>query len=188
MDDHVEDLEQVRRSVGFERFSIMGSAIGGVISMFYAHRYPERVDFVIFTNPTMGANPKTNTERAEKVMAEDMQSIAEAAVSRAFGELPHDARYVYFRDEMFSKINPLGYQRALMGLIQKDIKGIAAEIRCPVLLLGGRLDIVNPPSVVDEIAAMLPDARIDWVERAAHFAPYQAPEACAEAAKAFLNR
>ncbi|MCO5090100.1 alpha/beta fold hydrolase [Bosea sp. (in: a-proteobacteria)] len=187
MDEHVADVEQVRKAAMIERMTIVGTAVGGVIALFYAHRYPERVKSVIFVNPTMGAHPVTNTERAAKVMAGGMQAIAEAAVARAFGELAHDERYVHYRDEILMKTDPLGYQRTIMGLIEKDIRAIAGEIRRPVLLLAGRLDTINRADVVDEIAGMLPNASVQWVERGAHFAPYQAPAACADAVRAFVR-
>ena len=37
------DIEQARRSLGWERFVLAGHSLGGRIALDYAHRFPERL-------------------------------------------------------------------------------------------------------------------------------------------------
>jgi pimeloyl-ACP methyl ester carboxylesterase len=56
-DHYVADLEAVRAALGIERFSLVGTSMGGLISMHYAPRYPERVDRVVINDIGPELNP-----------------------------------------------------------------------------------------------------------------------------------
>src|SRR5262245_45066369 len=43
MDCYVEDLEAVRDALGLQEMSLVGTSMGGLITMNYTPRYPERV-------------------------------------------------------------------------------------------------------------------------------------------------
>lgn len=43
-DAYVADLEGLRQALGFERFSLVGTSMGGRISLTYAGTFPERVE------------------------------------------------------------------------------------------------------------------------------------------------
>lgn len=57
----------------------------------------------------------------------------------------------------------------------------------PLLLVYARQDKMVPPIVGERLAALIPDARIEWLEEASHFAHVDAPEAFLGAALPFLT-
>lgn len=57
----------------------------------------------------------------------------------------------------------------------------------PLLLVYARQDKMVPPVVGERLAKLIPDARIEWLEEASHFAHVDAPEAFLQAALPFLR-
>ena len=57
----------------------------------------------------------------------------------------------------------------------------------PLLLVYARQDKMVPPIVGERLAKLIPDARIEWLEEASHFAHVDAPEAFLKAAIPFLT-
>lgn len=57
----------------------------------------------------------------------------------------------------------------------------------PLLLVYARQDKMVPPAVGERLARLIPDARIEWLEQASHFAHVDAPEAFLRAAQPFLT-
>lgn len=49
-DTYVTDLEAVREALGLQRFALIGTSMGGIISMNYAPKFPERVDRVVLND------------------------------------------------------------------------------------------------------------------------------------------
>ena len=65
--------------------------------------------------------------------------------------------------------------------------GYLGEIACPVLLVVGRQDAWSPPAQHAEMLALLPDARLEVVEEAGHFAPVEQPDRVAALVAGFLG-
>ncbi|MDF2447304.1 MAG: putative hydrolase [Moraxellaceae bacterium] len=57
----------------------------------------------------------------------------------------------------------------------------------PLLLVYARQDKMVPPVVGERLARLVPDARIEWLEEASHFAHVDAPDAFLRAALPFLT-
>ena len=57
----------------------------------------------------------------------------------------------------------------------------------PLLLVYARQDKMVPPAVGERLARLIPDARIEWLDRASHFAQVDAPEALLRASLPFLQ-
>ncbi len=57
----------------------------------------------------------------------------------------------------------------------------------PTLIVWGREDRFIPPLYAERFAELLPRAEIAWIEKAGHMAPYEQPEAVAQAIEEFLS-
>lgn len=75
--------------------------------------------------------------------------------------------------------------RALMG--RPDAAACLPGIACPTLLVVGRQDRWSPVAQHREMLALLPDARLEIVEDAGHFAPVEQPAAVANLLAGFLR-
>jgi proline iminopeptidase len=54
LEQHLEDLEAVRRACGHERLGLFGHSWGGTLAQLYAHRYPERVSKMFLCDSGIG--------------------------------------------------------------------------------------------------------------------------------------
>jgi pimeloyl-ACP methyl ester carboxylesterase len=52
------------------------------------------------------------------------------------------------------------FVRISRGLLDTDLTPLLPSVRQPTLVVGGALDAINPPSLVEELAAGIPDARL----------------------------
>jgi pimeloyl-ACP methyl ester carboxylesterase len=75
--------------------------------------------------------------------------------------------------------------RSLMG--RPDAASYLAEITCPTLLMVGRQDKWSPIAQHETMLDLLPDAQLEIIEDAGHFAPVEQPEAVARVLAAFLQ-
>ncbi len=65
IDSYVEDLEATRVVLQLDRVALLGSHLGGVVAMYYAARYPERVTGVILNDIA----PELNRDSARKYVS-----------------------------------------------------------------------------------------------------------------------
>lgn len=50
LDRDVEDLEGLRKAMGFDKINVLGHSYGGLVAQAYAIKYPENVDHLIIAN------------------------------------------------------------------------------------------------------------------------------------------
>lgn len=61
------------------------------------------------------------------------------------------------------------------------------RVRCPVLLIWGRDDVITPPEAAEQFLSLLPDARITWLDRCGHAPMIEWPEEFGEALLGFAE-
>jgi len=180
LDRHVEDLEALRAALGLPALLPVGCAMGSMVAAAYTARHPDRVPALVLSNPTpsSGESARAMLEaRAKAVRAGGMAAILPEAVERPFSAQPRDARYARYLAG-FAAQDAAAYADAVQGFSAADISADLPRIRCPVLLVAGRHDLLLPPVLAEEVQRLLPEglARLEIDEEGAHFLPYQQPE------------
>ena len=61
------------------------------------------------------------------------------------------------------------------------------QVQAPVLLAWGKQDVVTPPEVAEQFAALLPDARLRWIDRCGHAPQIERPDVLCALVKAFCD-
>jgi proline iminopeptidase len=51
VDRHIRDLHEIIKNLGREKVILIGQSWGGILSAYYASKYPKEVSKIIFTNP-----------------------------------------------------------------------------------------------------------------------------------------
>jgi pimeloyl-ACP methyl ester carboxylesterase len=69
---------------------------------------------------------------------------------------------------------------------ERDLRARGGRFPVPLLLVYARRDPMVPPAVGERLAALVPAARLTWLERGSHFAHVDAPDDFLAAAKDFL--
>lgn len=196
--DHTRDdsMERIARRILSQapaRFALIGLSMGGYISFELLRQAPERVAKLALLDTA--ARPDTPEQSAQRKLQ------IELARAGRFAEVPDllFPKYVAASrrtDEvlralvrgMAEETGPEAFARqqtAIMG--RPDSRPGLAAITCPALVLVGERDELTPPDRAEEIAAVVPDARLVLVPEAGHLSTIERPEAVTAALVDFLG-
>ncbi len=187
--DHAADLEEVRRELGLDAVVPLGCAIGAVVAALYASWYPLHIRGLVLSEPTLQIGEASRarlSERVALIRREGMEALVPAAIDLAFAERPQDERYHEYT-RRFLRNDPWGYETMAMGMLGADLTDALAAMDLPGLVVVGRSDRLFPPEHVHEVHRRLKGSRYIVLEDAAHFPPYQTPEAFAGVVADFLG-
>jgi 3-oxoadipate enol-lactonase len=141
-----------------ERTHICGLSLGGVIALWFAATYPDRVLSAVFANTAarIGTEETWNT-RIDAVRMGGMAAIREAVVARFLSEgfrqrHPEMTRRM---SEMIEATSPIGYIGACAALRDADLREMVSTIDVPSLILAGELDESTPASQARELHAAI---------------------------------
>lgn len=89
---------------------------------------------------------------------------------------------------MVLRADPELHARQINALVNRpDASSYLAKITCPTLLVVGRQDQWSPVSQHEVMLNLLPNARLEIVKNAGHFAPVERPNTVARIISEFLN-
>jgi pimeloyl-ACP methyl ester carboxylesterase len=114
----------------------------------------------------------------ERDFAKATAGVAQFAVSPACHA---DAA---FMDEVLGVLREIGAEaairqtRAIMG--RGDHREALSALATPTLVLCGQDDKLTPPPLSTELAALIPGARLEWLENTGHLTPLEQPERVAQ--------
>ncbi len=93
-------------------------------------------------------------------------------------------------DEMLSVMRGVGPATAIAQnraiAARSDHRAALAKLSLPVLVVCGKDDLVTPPILSEELAALIPGAQLAWIEGAGHMVPMEQPVALAEHLKKLI--
>jgi 3-oxoadipate enol-lactonase len=186
--EQAEGIEDLRAALGFTRLIPVGCAISTMVAACYAARHPDRTAALILANATPRSSPQAAamlTGRAATVRAGGMAAILPQAVERSFLNLPKDQRYDAYL-AAFAAQPAETYAFACLASAAFDAGPFLPAVRCPSLVVAGEHDVLLPPALGREVAELIPGAHFEIMPDAAHFAPYQRPDAFAARVADFL--
>lgn len=181
-----EDVLAVADAAGFDRFSVAGVSLGGMIGMELALRAPGRVEKLlpICTSATMDS--ASWNDRIAKVRGEGMAAIADLAMGRFLSDAAEPAIYEAVRRQLLA-MDAQGYAGCGAAIRDMDLADRIGGIACPTQVVTGSRDTSTPfEGHGEHLIARIPGAAHVALE-AAHLAPLEAPEALAGAITSFLE-
>ncbi len=187
--EHANDLDAVRRACGLDRVVVVGCAIGAMVAAVFAARYPDSVAGLVMANPALRTAPAARTmlaDRAALVQRAGMGALLPGAVERAFLNQPRDARYdIYYA--RFAAQDAEAYALSCLAVLDADIGEDLRRVSCPSLVVAGAHDVLLPPDLAREVAALLPRSIFELDEKSSHFLPYQDPRGFRDRVAGFLD-
>jgi pimeloyl-ACP methyl ester carboxylesterase len=192
---------------GFDRAVFVGASLGGITSITVAASHAELVAAIVLID----VGHRLEEDGVRKIMDfmsahESFASLDDAAAEIA-KYLPHrrevrresltrnlrrrkDGRWVWkhsfgrrYREQAARGGAGDGEWRAVLAGLDVD----AAGLRCPVLVLRGSASDVLSSAGAEEVAALIPDARLATVSNAGHLAAGDNPESTVSLIRAFLS-
>jgi len=183
-------LALIAGTFGSEPCRLAGVAAGAAIAVTATLKCPEAVAALALCAPALAAPAERRAyleERAGRVRAEGMATIAEASLERSYPPAMRrdEAAFARYRTR-FLATDPASYAAANLALADADLVERLPEIAQPCLFLAGRHDVLRPPAEVERLARSVRGAEFALVE-SGHIMPMQAPAEMAQHLLAFFG-
>lgn len=190
-DAYIADLEGLRQALGFERISLVGTSLGGRISMSYAGTYPERVERTVLNDigpdidPRGGARIASTTRDAVTTFETMEEVIAWHCEQRVGFSSLSDADQWATAGHAVKDLPGGGFTWKMDPAVRTDPRRpdpelswkLALNIPGPVLLVrGGDSDLLSPETA-RRMVAELQNCRMVEVPGVGHAPTLTEPEA-----------
>jgi class 3 adenylate cyclase/alpha-beta hydrolase superfamily lysophospholipase len=164
IDARVCDLEAVAHRLGLTEFALLAVEDGGLASITYAARYPDRVSRLVLVNCYARPAEPLGTTRTQSLLrlVDDWEMFAENVGAFAFGYGREEARrYGEFIRACITPEIFLRWQQAQEAI---DLTEALAEIRAPTLVIRHSGITWITMDSAKQLAARIPNARLTVVE------------------------
>ena len=187
---YVADLEGIRQALGFERISLVGTSMGGRISMTYAGMYPNRVERAVLND----IGPDIDPRGGDRIAASTRDAVSSFATMDdvlawhreqrpAFKLLSEDEQHVTAGHAV--KPQPGGYTWKMDPAVRSNPRrpdpktswNLAKNIPCPVLLVRGGISDLLSPETARRMVDEMQDCRFVEVPGVGHAPTLMEPEA-----------
>lgn len=171
-------------------FAYAGDSIGGAVGVQLALDAPEQVTAVAsLCSAAVFGTPAPWHERAALVRAEGMAPMVASSPARWFAPAVTASADGRVQDALrdLAAVDPEGYARCCEALAGFDVRDRLGTVGVPLLAVAGADDVATPTPVLAELAAGVPDGRLEVLDGVGHLAPYEDPVATAALLRAFLG-
>jgi len=162
---------------------VAGHSMGARVAMEMARLAPGRIARLALLDtgihPLRPDEPPKRAAIVKLAYDEGMQALADRWLPPMVAEENQsNAALMAGLRAMVLRMTPELHARQIKALVDRpDASAYLAQIACPTLLVVGRDDQWSPVSQHQDMLALLPNARLEIVEHAGHFAPVEQPEA-----------
>ncbi|GAC1337590.1 MAG: alpha/beta fold hydrolase [Acetobacteraceae bacterium] len=172
--------------------ALLGNGYGSFVALTAALRHPGVASRLIlagtgaaFSEPGRAAFRGMAAAAGSKGLA----AIADTAMRRLFAPAFQDANPALLaeRRARFLATDPAVFTEACAALAELDLRDRVGSVRVPVQVLVGALDEATPPAMAEELAALLPQARLEILPGLAHVPQLQDAPRFLTAIAAFLG-
>jgi pimeloyl-ACP methyl ester carboxylesterase len=170
------------------RFALAGLSLGGIVAMALVRRAPERVERLAL----LATNARGPTPAQYEGWAAARAGLAAGRTAR---DLQRDLLPVLLRDHthddtalaMADDVGAATFDRQLAAQATRiDERPALPRVAVPTLVLAGGADVLCPVDRHEEIAALVPGARLEVLDGVGHLVTLEAPARVAAALEAWL--
>lgn len=209
-DQFVEDLESLRKALGFAKVTLVGHSWGGFLAMKYAIKYAANLNKLVIMSslPITSSGFHDLIEAVEERVKPSAAEIEKILDSDEFEEGDPDivSRYysIYFKHYMynpndFTKINmQLEPQGVASGVVVSeileeeiftkyvDLTSSLKKLKIPTLIIQGEQDVV-PMHTAKEISKAIKGSKLVVLKQCGHAPFIEKPQEWLEAVEGFLK-
>ncbi|MFB9948523.1 3-oxoadipate enol-lactonase [Rhizobium puerariae] len=191
IDDHAADLAGLLDHLELSGVVVCGLSVGGLIAQgLYASR-PDLVKGLVLSNTAHKiGTAEMWAARIATVEEKGIGNILDAIMERWFTapfRRPENAAYQAYCN-MLVRQPVLGYSGTCAAIRDADFTEVAKRIAVPALCVVGREDGSTPPDVVKSLADLIPGARFEIIDGAAHIPCVETPAAHAALIRGFIEQ
>lgn len=184
--------ELVRQAAAGEVPIVLGNGFGGFVALQMLVGHPGIADRAVLAD--CGATFSEPGRAAFRVMAgaaeaKGLGAVADTAMRRLFAPDFQAANpdLIAERRAAFLRTDPAVFRAACEALASLDLRHEVLGVRVPVLVLVGGEDEATPAVMSEELAELLPDARLIVLPGCAHVPQLQSPDRFLDAVLPFLE-
>jgi pimeloyl-ACP methyl ester carboxylesterase len=157
-----------------ERFALVGSSFGSLISIAFALAHPERLRALVLVSPVASVHRVRRWALALSTlvrMPKPFAYVFAPTVARILGgrHLPPEGRAEIVREAR--RLSPLELLRRLQDILAADYLEDLERLRVPTLIIHGARDLLVPLSYARDVASRIPGSRLEVIREASHL-PY----------------
>ena len=198
--DSIEDIAaEALDACPFDHFALAGLSMGGYIAQEMWRQASERVLRLALLDTNAIADPAEASANRRGLMAraegdehlgEGLPAVVDALLPRLVW--PRAADHLALGATLHTMARNTGVaaflrqQTAIMG--RRDQRGALPGVACPALVLCGEDDMLTPPALHREMAALIPGAVLEVLPQCGHMSPLEQPDAVNRALRAWLAR
>ena len=195
LDNLAEDVRSVVLGLDLHDAILVGHSMGGVAVQLFALRHPdlarERVRGIVLLSTLaktpLGSRSTQMKDRMERwfnwvpdsTLLWERKNLGFLAARLGFGNDPHPSHVELVR-RMLAACAPATRRAAPRVLVGLDLLDELPSVRIPTLVVGGTADVMTPPQCARQIAAAIPDARLELVPDSGHLLMLERAEALNE--------
>jgi len=182
-DDSIDAMARRALDAAPDRFALCGLSMGGYAAQAVMRLAPERVIRLALLDTAPGPDTPERTAGRRDLMARaaagDLDGVINHHMSGFIAEnRQDDGELTAIVRASARNVGAEAYRRQQTAIINRpDNRPNLAAIACPTLVLCGRLDVMTPPAVHEEMASAIPGAKLVVVENCGHLSPLERPEA-----------
>lgn len=180
-----KDVLQVLDHLNIDKVNLVGCSMGGTVAMAFAGAHAHRVQSLslIDTTACYGADAKESWEkRGQQGFTQGLASLLGFQVERWFSTsyAEQHPSVVKFYQDIFVKNEAVCYLETCRMLGQADERLKLPNYKGPCSVVVGEEDFATPVAMAEEIARILPQAKLTVLKEVRHYSPIQAPAEVAQ--------
>lgn len=167
---------------------LIGHSTGGAIAAYLAAQNPDLIRALILVNT--GAHMRRHgdvNKIIQTVQSGHIDDVREAVVTRSFASPPPDEALAEFR-RYAASVSRQAVLEVLESQRDLDLTPLLAQIRCPTVVVHGVLDKARSRGDAEELADLVPEAEVRWVEDCGHTPVFEAPDAVAGVVRGLVTQ
>lgn len=171
---------------------VAGHSMGARVAMEMARIAPQRIERLALLDtgihPLREGEPQRRAALVRLAHEKGMDALADRWLpGMVWPANLRNAALMSALREMVLRQNPENHERQIKALVGRpDASAYLAQISCRTLLVVGRYDNWSPISQHEDMLSLLPDAKLEIIEDAGHFAPVEQPSKVARLLADFL--
>ena len=184
---------------GLDKFTVVGTSIGGTVAMRYAADHPERIERLVLISPgslekrVRGRKTPANVPRAADLIGYvTPKAFTRFMLTNDYGDPARVSDAV--TDEWYEMWMREGNRLAMINLLRQYVSGGVEDkiraVRVPVLLIWGEKNKRVPLSLAYETRDLLvnsPEVRLEVLPGIGHMLVQEAPAQSAQLIRAYLD-
>ncbi|HEY7438420.1 MAG TPA: alpha/beta fold hydrolase [Acidimicrobiia bacterium] len=187
------DALSVLDNEGVERAHVMGASMGGVIAQIIGVMHPERTESLVLACTACRHHPwrrELLQQWADAVRRDGMPALGQEALQWLVG--PRLRRRFGVWLNLLARITLQQPGEQFIAQVEAildapdELRIELATITCPTLVITGSQDSLTPVGDAEELAELIPGARLEVLSGAAHGLMVEAPNAFNDAVLRFL--